>query len=59
MLITTKKLLINFQQKKITNLDFLNSIFDYIFFQYNLKKVLIFYLKLLTNVVNLNLSDYQ
>lgn len=51
--------LITFLKKDQTKFDFLDSIFDYKFYSYNQKKVLIFYLKLLTKVITLKLSEYQ
>ena len=51
--------LITFLKIDQTKFDFLDSIFDYKFYSYNQKKVLIFYLKLLTKVVTLKLSEYQ
>ena len=59
MLITLKFLLINFQQKRITILDFLILVLDYNFLLNIQKKLLIFYPKLLTIIVKLRLADYQ
>ena len=52
-------IVITFLKIDQTKLGFLMSIFDYNLFTYNQKKLLKFYLKLLTNNVNLTLTDYQ
>jgi len=59
MLITFKILLIIFQQKRITLLDFFISILDLEKKKYKRQKLLIFYPKLLTIDVKLILVDYQ
>ena len=56
---TIFKIVITFIKKDQTKLDFLDSILDYKLYQYNHKKLLLFYLKLLTKVVNLRLTEYQ
>jgi len=52
-------MLIIFLKKDETKFDFLNPIFDYKLYRYNLKKLLIFYPKLLTIDVKLKLTEYQ
>jgi hypothetical protein len=52
-------LIITFLKKDETKFDFLDSILDYKLYRYNLKKLLIFYPKLLTIDVKLKLTDYQ
>ncbi len=51
--------MISFPKKSQTKLGFLVKVLDYNFYQYNLIKVLKNYLKLLTQVVKLSLTDYQ
>ena len=62
MLFSVEKVLflwITFIKKHQTKLDFLNSILDYKLYRYKHQKLLIFYPKLSTKVINLKLTEYQ
>ena len=59
LLITYFLILITILKIPLTKLGFKNWVLDYIFFQYNQKIVLIFYLNLWTVCVNLKLTEYQ